>query len=105
MMQKPTRGGARKGAGRKPDGDEPLTARAVASPSPQEVRAARESLGLTQGQAGALINYSARGWQNFEAAGAENRRMPPIVWQAWRHLAGIERMPFGGAESVSKTRA
>ena len=35
-------------------------------PVPSEIRAWRESVGLTQAQAAALIGYTARAWENWE---------------------------------------
>jgi hypothetical protein len=61
------------------------------SPTPEQIRAARESLGLTQTGAAAVIGHTLRGWQDWEGG---RRRMHPVMWRAWLHLAGIERMLF-----------
>lgn len=65
------------------------------NPTPDEIKAARASVGLTQAQAGALIWYSERGWQTYESVpGPESRRMHPALWRLWKHLAGIEPLPL-----------
>ncbi|MFO0255486.1 MAG: helix-turn-helix domain-containing protein [Betaproteobacteria bacterium] len=57
------------------------------------VRAYRLAAGLTQAQAADLVNLKrSRTWQEWEA-GAR----PPDVARIrlFRHLAGLERLPFG----------
>jgi len=71
-----------------------MTHRDATQPTPAQIRAARESVGLSQTAAAALIACTLRGGQGW---GAGNRRMQPALWRAWRHLAGIERMPFRAA--------
>lgn len=44
------------------------------SPSPAQVRAAREAAGCTQEQAGVVVHISARGWQNYEQERGGNQR-------------------------------
>ena len=51
------------------------------NPSPGEVRAARDAVGLTQAQAAALVHASARNWQQWEAG---DRRMHPGLWELFR---------------------
>jgi DNA (cytosine-5)-methyltransferase 1 len=51
---------------------------ASANPLPEQIRAARETAGLTEAEAGALIHGSARSWQNLEAG---ERRLHPGLWE------------------------
>jgi len=51
------------------------------TPSPEEIRAAREAAGLTQTEAAGLVHASMRAWQQWEAG---NRRMHPAIWELWR---------------------
>lgn len=53
------------------------------NPSPAEIRAARESAGLTQTEAGRLVHTTCRTWQQWEAEeGADgHRRMHPAFWE------------------------
>lgn len=53
----------------------------ASNPSPADVRAARESAGLTQTQAAALIHGTMRAWQEYEAG---NRRLHPGLWELFR---------------------
>jgi DNA (cytosine-5)-methyltransferase 1 len=48
------------------------------SPSPVEIRAAREAAGLTQTEAGALIYAALITWQQWEAG---KRRMHAAFWE------------------------
>lgn len=56
------------------------------NPSPAEIRAARESVWLSQTAAADLIHCTLRGWQEWEAG---NRRMHPAFWELWRIKAGL----------------
>jgi putative transcriptional regulator len=49
----------------------------MTSPKPEEIRAERLRLGLSQTEAGAVIYASLRAWQEWEAG---NRRMHPAFW-------------------------
>lgn len=53
------------------------------SPTPAEIRAAREHAGLTQTEAAAKIRGSLRAWQNYESAEnePEHRRMHPGLFE------------------------
>lgn len=51
------------------------------SPTPPEVREARQRLGLTQTEAGAVIYASLRTWQDWEAG---LRRMHPAFWDLFQ---------------------
>ena len=54
------------------------------SPTPQEIKAWRESAGLTQAQAAALIGYTARAWENWEQG---IRPMRPVLFNLARRPA------------------
>lgn len=64
-------------------------------PAPEVVKAARMRAGLTQQQAADLIYSKLRTWQDWESD-ACNTRMHPVIWKAFKHLAGLERMEFRG---------
>lgn len=59
------------------------------SPKPPEVRRTRESVGLSQTAAGALIGRSLRTWQAYETDGRDGRTIDPIIWQVWLIRAGL----------------
>lgn len=66
------------------------------NPTPAEVRAARESVGLTQQQAAELIYTTWRTWQNWESTDpAEQRRMPAAAFEYFLVLTG--QMPLSQA--------
>lgn len=50
----------------------------LSSPTPTEIRAAREAAGLTQTQAAALLHSALRAWQRWEAG---DRAMHPAFWE------------------------
>ena len=50
-------------------------------PVPSEIKAWRESAGLTQAQAAALIGYTARAWENWEQG---IRPMRPVLFDLAR---------------------
>lgn len=60
------------------------------TPTPTQVRAAREAAGLTQTQAGELIYSTLRAWQNYEMEeGYErHRRMHPQLFEAFLMKTG-----------------
>ena len=62
-------------------------------PTPQTIKAARFAAGLTQAQAGALINASRRTWQNWEAPvdSPSHCNMPVAKWRLFNLL--IEKEP------------
>jgi DNA-binding XRE family transcriptional regulator len=64
-------------------------------PKPDEIRAAREKLGLTIEQAAELVCSSKRTWQNWEAdaKSAEHRRMPAAVWRLFEYETGLKAPP------------
>lgn len=47
-------------------------------PGRVEIKAARESLGLTQTQAAAVVHCKLRAWQQWEAG---DRQMHPAFWE------------------------
>lgn len=51
------------------------------SPTPDQVKAAREAAGLTQGQAAAITHSALRTWQQWEAG---DRAMHPGLWELFR---------------------
>lgn len=56
------------------------------NPTPEQVRAAREAVGLSQTAAGVLVHTTCRTWQQWEApVGDRNhRRMHPAFWELFR---------------------
>lgn len=50
-------------------------------PSPEEIRAARQTARLTQTEAGALIHTTCRTWQQWEAG---DRKMHQAFWELFR---------------------
>jgi DNA-binding XRE family transcriptional regulator len=56
-----------------------------------EPRASREQAGHTQAQAALLIGVARRTLQDWEAGIAP---IPTGLLRLYRHLAGIERIPF-----------
>ena len=50
----------------------------AANPTPAEISAAREFLGLTQQEAADLLHITTRAWQRYEAG---ERRMHPALWE------------------------
>lgn len=53
----------------------------ASNPAPADIRAARESAGMTQTQAAALIHGTLRSWQAYEAG---DRRLHPGLWELFR---------------------
>lgn len=54
-------------------------------PTPDDVRAARLSAGLTQEAAAALVHASRRGWQDWESGA---RTIPSAEWELYLLYAG-----------------
>lgn len=50
------------------------------TPTPDEIRAAREAANLSRPDAAALIYRSGRGWEKFENG---QRTMDPALWELW----------------------
>ncbi len=58
------------------------------NPTPEQIKALRGQLGLSQSQAAALIHATLRVWQAWEAG---ERRMHPAFWELFR----IKAIPGG----------
>ena len=56
-----------------------------------EPRASRDMAGHTQAQAAQIVEVSRRTWQDWERG---INAMPPGLLRLYRHLAGLERLPF-----------
>lgn len=52
-----------------------------ANPSVEDIRIAREEIGLSQTAAAALVHTTCRTWQQWEAG---DRRMHPAFWELFR---------------------
>lgn len=65
----------------------------IKNPGPKapEVKAVREEWGFTQVSAAALLGWGERGWQYLESG---ERKLTALQWKLWKHIAGIEQMPF-----------
>jgi len=55
------------------------------NPTPEEIRAARETAGLSQTAAGALVHTTCRTWQQWEAG---DRRMHPAFFELFSIKVG-----------------
>lgn len=51
------------------------------SPTPNQVRKAREKAGLSRADAAALVYRSVRVWEKYETG---ERNMDPAVWELWQ---------------------
>lgn len=72
---------------------------AAANPKPAAVRAAREAVGLTQTQAGAMVYSTLRSWQNWENEDPiENRPMHPGLFELFLIKTG--QLPNVIAEAI-----
>lgn len=60
-------------------------------PTAKEISAARELAGLTQAQAAALLGVIRETWARYEGG---TRAMSEAEWRYWKHVAGLERLPF-----------
>jgi DNA-binding XRE family transcriptional regulator len=56
------------------------------SPTPEQIRKARKSAGLTQQEAGELVGASRRAWQSWEAG---DNPMHPGLWELFQIKAEI----------------
>jgi len=55
-------------------------------PTPAEIRAARETAGLTQTASAELVHSKLRSWQQWEAG---DRQMHPAFWELFRIKAAL----------------
>ena len=64
------------------------------NPFPDEVRAARESAGLTQTQAAELVFVTLNGWQRWEKEKGtpDARPMHPAIWTLFRLRIGVLKL-------------
>lgn len=79
------------------------------SPSPEEIRHLRDSMGLTQTEAGALIYSALRAWQQWEAG---DRRMHPALWELFLVKTGqlslsspTPKAPLATGTATTKAKA
>lgn len=68
------------------------------NPKPDEIRAARESAGLSQTAAAELCYSTLRSWQNWEGGQA---RMHPAIWLWWQSAVFERDNPHIGAKRWS----
>ena len=62
---------------------------------PVEPARSREAAGHTQAHAAALLEVPLRTWENWEGGKAT---ISPQLLRLYRHLAGLERIPFRSVE-------
>lgn len=60
-------------------------------PTPDQIRAAREKAGLTQREAALLLGVHPITWAKYEGG---NRHMSDYAFAYFKHVAGLERIPF-----------
>lgn len=65
------------------------------NPRPEEIRALRESYGLSQTAAAAMAYSTLRSWQNWEAGTV---RMHPAIWMWWQSAAFEQANPHIAAK-------
>ena len=58
------------------------------SPTPAEIRAAREAAGHSQSTAAEQVHSALRSWQQWEAG---DRRMHPGLWELYQIKTGAPR--------------
>lgn len=63
---------------------------ATPHPAPDDIIAARLSVGLTQCDAAAIVYTTDRHWSNWERGVS---KMPRSSWRLFRLLTGIETLP------------
>lgn len=56
-------------------------------PKPEEIKAARIKLLMTQKEAAALIGVDISAWQRYEAG---ERKIHSIIWRVWRIRAKLD---------------
>lgn len=68
-------------------------------PTNDEIREAREALGLNQSEAAALLPVARETWNRYEAG---TQTMTEAEWRYWKHVAGLERIPFKTRKPAGK---
>lgn len=53
------------------------------SPTPDEVRAARQAARHTQAEAAAAVHLTPRSWRAWEDTGPSSRHMPGACWELY----------------------
>lgn len=68
-----------------------MTAQHPHTPSPAEIKAAREAAGLSTKEAAKLLHRTPRSWQLFESG---DRKMEPALWELFsiKRLAKSENL-------------
>lgn len=61
------------------------------TPTPGQVRAAREAAGLLQREAAELIWVSETTWRQWESSASNKRQMPAVAWWAFHKRAAARR--------------
>lgn len=61
------------------------------NPTPNEIRAGRESVSLTQTAAAMVVHTTCRTWQQWEAG---DRRMHPTFWELFLLKTGLTPLPL-----------
>ncbi|QXW20370.1 XRE family transcriptional regulator (plasmid) [Comamonas aquatica] len=59
------------------------------APSPSQIIAVREGMGLTQSEAASLVHSVLRSWQQWEAG---DRKMKPAVWELFCLKCGVMQL-------------
>jgi DNA-binding transcriptional regulator YiaG len=64
---------------------------AARNPKPAEIRALRESAGLSQAEAGAMVHTTGEVWKGWETedGSVKHRRMHPAFWELFRRKLGV----------------
>jgi DNA-binding transcriptional regulator YiaG len=63
-------------------------------PTPEQIRSARERAGLTQPRAAELMPVHPITVAKWETGA---RAMSERDWRLWKHVLGVERIPFRAA--------
>lgn len=63
------------------------------NPSPAEIKAAREAVGMSMVQAAKVVYCATRTWEDWESEKVD-RRMPPAEWELFCIKTGLPR-PYG----------
>ena len=74
----------------------------VAPPTPSDIAKARAAAGLTQTQAGLLVGYTLRGWQDAESG---RRNISPAAWALFLLATGQHAYANLDAKSSPRSEA